>query len=329
MKQPTPWIVMLFLFIIIPKAACALDLLMGVPIPENTREYQTLTEAAKRIPDATDDTIHLVFSSPDRGKPGLAKKVMDKTLHGGLALGNDFKDLKLGPNAFIYALPFTFVSSRQVNRVRQGLDDDILSDLSKGPYEALGIVDFGFIYMMSSKPLSTPGDWLSRKIWIPEKGSFITGLESLGLKTFPIASNEVLTQLNNGTVDALIAPLSGAILKRWHTRIRTVFDSPFAYTYGIWILSDDVFDKLSDNEQKALKEQIPALCSGLSAVFWERSQKARQVLTRYRITFVEPIPDMQNQWARWADEFRENLGDNDKPAGAINDKFQKLLKHSL
>lgn len=300
------------------------ELKMGVPFPKDSKEWKAVAEAATKIATATNNKVVIDLSPPDK-KEGLAKKILNGKLDGGLVMGKDFVDLKLGRDALAYAIPFTFKSTNQVDYVRQHLDAEILGKLSAGSYEALAFAEFGFAYMMSSKALSTPKNWRERKIWVPNQGNFFKCLGGIGLNTVPGPLKGVLKNLKNGAVDAVIVPPSGAIFKGWHIKIKEMFDVPYVYTYGIWVVSDKALPKLTAAERNAVRKHLD---QALSEATRERNDAARKVLVRWRLKFVVPAPgdNMQKQWEKWAVEVWKNLEDKDKPTAEVDKELKKLIR---
>lgn len=320
------WVPAFFCLAVLAGAARAAELRMSVPFPENTKEWKAVARASKDIAEALKGKVDLVLLPPDKKGPKLAKMILDGTRDGGLVIGRDFADLKLGRDALVYAIPFTFKSTSQVDYVRESLDAEILQKLSAGPYEALGFVEFGSAYAMSSKALSTPDDWQDRRIWTPTDGKFSACLGGLGLKTVPLPAKNVLKALKNGTVDTVFVPASGAVLKRWHTRIKEVFDVPFVYTYGIWVVADDAIHQLSPDEQIILRKHLLLLCKNLSTTIRSRNEKARKVLNRFEIKFVAPDAVMRRQWDQWAEEVWRYIAKEDKPTEEVEDKLKERLR---
>lgn len=306
--------------------AAEVKLKMGMPFPKSSREGKAVAKAAKDMAAAQKGKVNLVRPPPDKKGPGLAKKILDGTLDGGLVMGRDFSDLKLGQDAFAYAVPFTFRSAEQVRYVRKALDAEILRELSAGPYEAMGVVGFGSAYVMSAKALSTPGDWRERRIWVPAEGEFAKSLNGLGLKTVPSPVKDVLKGLRAGSMDTVIVPPSGAILKRWHRGIKKVFDVPFVYLYGIWVVRDESLARLSPEARATVRKHLPLLCQELGATIRKRNDDARTVvLPRWQIEFVAPDVDMQKQWEQWATKIWQNFGKEHRPTRGIEDKLKKRL----
>jgi len=304
-------------------AARAQSLRLGVPFPQDSQEWKAAAEASAEIARATDNRVKIVLSAPDL-QAGTAGRIARGVLDGGLITGTDATELELGPDAMAYAVPFSLTSAEQVDFVRRRLDGEVLARLSAGPYEALAISGFGFAHVMSCKPLSSPADWRTLRIWMPIEGEgwLAQMLKDLGLQAVRLPANKVREGLNTGTVDTLILPPAGAILKRWHTRLKVCFDVPYAYTYGIWVVRDAAVDKLTAADRKLVREH---LTGRLEQIARQRRQSALDVLRKWRLEFVTPDAVMQAQWNRWSVAVWDILGPKLRPSESL----EALLKEQL
>lgn len=325
MRKSKHWVTALCCLAVLAKSACAGELRMGVPFPEDSQELTAVRKATADIDKATRTQVKITLSLFRPNEEGLAKKILDGELDGGLVMPNDIADLH--PDALVYAIPFTFTSYEQVDYVRRHLDAEILQKISTpdSPYTALAIVEFGFAYVMSSQSVASPDEWGKRKIWIPGEGEFSKFLGDLGLKAVPLPLAGVRAGLGDGTVDTVIAPLPVAIFQRWHTKTKKVFAVPFVYTYGIWIVRNDAITKLSADEQKTVRERLSSCCQELSTALRTRNDKGRGVLESYGHEFVAPDAVMQKQWGQWAEAVWKNLGENHKPTAEIEGKLKEQL----
>lgn len=292
------------LFVVSPKSGMAVNVRIGVPVPEKTKEYKLLQERAERIRLESDGgiTIELSFMKDERSRFG--EMVAAQELDGCLALETDFTALNLGPQSLAYSLPFLFTSRQQAVSVRAKLDTILLENMGGEMVEALGFVDFGFMYLASSKKLSTREDWTKQVFWLPEAESIvIRGLKSTELQFRQFEVKRVLNDLKSGRVDGVLGPLPLMIMKRWHTALKTVYASPVAYSYGIWTVDKQFFSKLTGEKQHDLAAALNSLGAELERAFSQRTNNAQKVLQRYGIEFVEPDHEVVKQQRAWLQQW--------------------------
>ena len=296
---------------------------MGVPFPEDTKEWHAMMGMATRIAERTEGRFVITLVPPDPDAR-IAERLASGQLDGGFFAATDLTDLELGPDALAYAIPFMFRSHEQADFVRNAVDPIVLKNLSQGPYEALSIAELGFAYVMSSQPLASPADWGALKVWAPEHGIYTKVLDGLGLTTVRIPLDSVRQAIKKGQADTIIAPPAGAILKRWHTHLANMFELPFTYTYGIWIVKDELMPKLTADKKDLLRQELR---NGLAAAFKARAEEAHNVLTKWGVTFVSPVPggDMWEKWSQWAAAVWDFLEPDEKPSTTVREKLKECL----
>ncbi|THB77808.1 MAG: hypothetical protein D6B25_05860 [Desulfobulbaceae bacterium] len=324
----TLWIILLLLFSldVQPAVSSDGDLTLGVPFPENTREHTLLFEEIQRINQDSEEGLTISLRFVKDQNDSLADMAVSGELAGLLAVEHDFRTLGLDPDGLLYGLPFTFISENQVASVRSALDPFVLQRLSDGSFTALKIVGFGFMHLVSAKPLTTISDWQSQTIWVPPVDSVSTsGISGIGMTVSMNDPKEVLMGLKSKEIDGLISPLPLLVLKRWHTRMKHIFPYPIAYSYGIWLIEDGRFNELSYGQRRELTESIKKLSLLMSNALSDRSTGAVKVLQRYRIVFAEPENSFAEQWPSFFQQSLENLDVGVRPSAKALEKLRAQL----
>lgn len=281
--------------------ASAAGFKMGMPIPEDSAEWELAEGIARQMAECPAGKMKLELVPREKNGLGQTSQLKAGTLDCGIVTMTDFNELSLGQDAFAYAVPFTFKSTNEIDGVRAVMDADLLGRLSEGPYEALGIVEFGFAYAMSTKELGTPEDWRSRKIWIPADVDMLSALRMIGLETVVTPVEAVPEDLKSGKTDTVIAMPVGMVMKRWHRRVANAFLLPVVYTYGIMVARDESVERLSADEKRNLREHVASLCRDLNTAIRARNGEAWEVMSRRGVKLVEPDAAMRGEWMSWAD----------------------------
>ncbi len=248
--------------------AVALILLLPAPLPAATLKIATLSPdgtswmrsmraAGKEISKRSDGRVKLRFYPG--GVMGNDKSVMRKIrvgqLQGGAvtpgALDAVDKDLQ------VYSIPFLFRDLKEVDHVRRKMDARLMKDLEGKGFVGFGFAEGGFAYMMSRQPVKTVNDLKARKVWSPEGDRIVlTALESLGIAPVSLPIPDVLTALQTGLVDTIASPAVAAIALQWHTKVKYLTEVPLLYTYGLLVISDKAFGKLSEEDQELVREVL-------------------------------------------------------------------------
>lgn len=299
--------------------AVALILLLPAPLPAATLKIATLSPdgtswmrsmraAGKEISKRSDGRVKLRFYPG--GVMGNDKSVMRKIrvgqLQGGAitpgALDAVDKDIQ------VYSIPFLFRDLKEVDHVRRSMDARLMKGLEAKGFVGFGFAEGGFAYMMSRQPVKTVDELKARKVWAPEGDRVVlTAFESVGIFPVSLPITDVLTALQTGLVDTVASPAVAAIALQWHTRVRYLTNVPLLYTFGLLVISDKAFGKLSEEDGELVREVLNRTFKAIDSRNRKDNAQALAVLKKQDIGFVEPPGKDLDRWRRTVDTAVQRL----------------------
>jgi TRAP-type C4-dicarboxylate transport system substrate-binding protein len=271
-------------------ASAATTLKIATIAPDGTGWMLEMRNGAEEIARRTDNRVRFRFYPG--GIMGNDKSVLRKIrigqLHGGAISGSGLA--LIDTNMMIYSLPFTFRSEAEIDYVRARMDPVLTESLNNAGFVALGFVEGGFAYLMSSEPVRGIPDLQGRKVWVPE-GDLISRavFEDMHISPVPLPLPDTLTGLQTGLLDTVAASPVGAIALQWHTRVKYVTDTPLVYLFGALLIDRRAFTKIDKNDQIVVREVMSGVATILGRQSREDDVKARQALKNQGITFVKPL----------------------------------------
>ena len=60
--------------------------------------------------------------------------------------------------------------------------------------------------------------------------------------------------LQTGMIDSVAGTPTGALALQWHTKIKYVTDLPLAYIFGVFVINEKAFNKISKQDQQIVTE---------------------------------------------------------------------------
>jgi TRAP-type transport system periplasmic protein len=222
------------------------------------------------------------------------------------------------PDFRVLGIPFLFNSYDEVDRVKEKLMPRFEEEFDKQGLVLLAVSEVGFVYTMSTMPITTLAELKQSKPWAPE-GDPISQvlLETVGVTPIPLSIPDVLTSLQTGLINTTFNSYYGAIVLQWFTRISYITDIPFAYAYGAFILDKKTFSKLPPHYAEMVKTVAKNHFDKLLADTRKSNEEALQVLIKNGISLVKPTPmtkaELQNNYR---DKTVEKL---------VNDAFSKSI----
>ncbi|PIE64664.1 MAG: hypothetical protein CSA26_07195 [Desulfobacterales bacterium] len=278
----------------------AAEIRLGVPVPEKSRECQLLRDQAERIKTQTQGRIDILLRFMKEDQMMAGEMVKNGELDGCLAIEPDFPFLGLGQQSRVYAIPFLFSGSDDVEALRSTLDPLLLESMDNDDVKAVDFVDLGFMYFCSANSLATSDEWKNQLFWLPAADLLVTRLlKATELRFSNIAFKRVLNSLENGEIQGVLSPLPLVIMKRWHTRLKFVYRSPVVYSYGIWAIDRRLIDRFDTAEREAFSTALRELGKTLEKAGQQRYESSVKVLDRYGIVFIEPTSALSARWQEW------------------------------
>lgn len=227
------------------------------------------------------------------------------------------------PAAGLFDLPFIFKDNETAARVLDGkIGSDILKEYDNYGVKALGYGEGGFRHLVTSdKIVREPSDFKGLKIRCMETESYISTYAALGTNAVPMAWSETITGLQQGTIDGLDIPISVTYTNGFPDIAKYLNMTGHFYSPLIICTSKDLYDSLSEDEQRILRE---------SAV--EAGKLCREQNKALEKTMLE---EMENQGMTVIedidlDAFQEVLGDfYEDRADTIGGTYVKDLMEEL
>ncbi|MFC1524089.1 TRAP transporter substrate-binding protein DctP [Thermodesulfobacteriota bacterium] len=145
----------------------------------------------------------------------------------------------------IMGLPFLFDSYEEVDWVKKGLWPHFKKAFAEKGMVLIAMTEVGFVYAMSTWPITSLGDMQKSKTWLPEGDKISPAyLKTAGVSGTVLSIPDVLTSLQTGLIDTVFNSFYGTIVMQWFTQAKYISDIPFGYAYGAFLVSNKKFSRL-------------------------------------------------------------------------------------
>ncbi len=264
--------------------------------PEGSVWAKRFTEFTEEVIDKSDGAIGFkIYPGGVMGDDrAMYRKMKIGQLHGG-----GFTMTGIGavvPDFRVLGIPFLFQSYAEVDHVINGIWSNFQKAFEEKNLVLLAISEVGFIYTMSTEPITSVEELKKTKTWVPE-GDPISQqfLKNVGVTATSLSIPDVLTSLQTGLLDTVFNSYYGSIVLQWFTKTKYITDVPFAYGYGAFVLDKKTFSRLPDNLAALMKESALKHFSRLLLDTRKSNEEALQVLKDNRIELLPASPETQNQ----------------------------------
>ena len=139
----------------------------------------------------------------------------------------------------VLQIPFLFQKYEEVDTVLAKMDSFFRKGLEDSGHILLGWSEAGFIYLMSTIPISSVADLQKAKAWSWEESPISKAIfDEAKVSAIPLSIPDVLVGLQTGLVSVVYAPPTGAISLQWFTKVKYLTDVPLLYLAGVKRVSD-------------------------------------------------------------------------------------------
>jgi len=298
----------LFIYLFIVSFAHAAVIKIATVAPEGTAWMKEMRTGAEEIKKRTEGRVEIkYYPGGVMGDPAtVLRKIKIGQLQGGAFTGGEFS--VVDKNAQIYSFPFLFSSLEEVDHVRSGIDPLVKASIRQAGFEAVALTGGGFAYVMSVQDIRDKDGLKAAKVWVPQ-GDHIAELsfKAGGVTPIPLPLADVYTSLQTGLIDTAANTTAGAIAFQWHTKLKHMVDLPVTYVLGIVAIDAKIFDGLSTDDQKIVKEELGAAFSRLESINKADNASARDALQKQGITIFTPNAEQKKSWLEVGENARKQL----------------------
>ncbi|WP_278522955.1 TRAP transporter substrate-binding protein [Clostridium cochlearium] len=163
----------------------------------------------------------------------------------------------------LFALPYLFRDRDHLWSVlNSSIGEELLKDME---HNNLGMRGLGYLeegsrhFFNTKKPVENPSDLNGMKLRVSETSILMDTVSNLGASPTPISFGELFTSLQTGVVDGAEQPLPGYISNSFNEVSPYLVLDGHTYSPGMLVISDITWNKLSEKDQKILKDSANEL----------------------------------------------------------------------
>ena len=199
---------------------------------------------------------------------------------------------EVNPDFGVLQVPFLFNNYDEVDHILGKLDETFKKGSAKRGYEVLGWTEVGFIYFMSTIPVTSFSDLKGKKVWnVPSSPMTGAMIQKAGVSSVTVSIPDVLVSLQTNLLDVVYNSPYYAVVTQWYTRLKYVTDLPLSYIGAVLLMNQKKFKEVPPQYQEVLQK----VCSEYMQKLTERTRKdnadAMNVMLKRGIERVTPKPE--------------------------------------
>ncbi|MFW5443469.1 MAG: TRAP transporter substrate-binding protein DctP [Methylococcaceae bacterium] len=282
---------------------------------------------AKVIKEKTENRVSFKFypGGVMGGDKNVLRKIRFGQLHGTAMTNSSLSDIY--PDIQLYNLILKFRSFEQIDYVRQRMDKHLREGLQNKGLVSFGFSEIGLAYIMSTTPLYNLADLQQQKAWAPDRNKIaIQTFKAISISPIPLALRDVLMGLQTGMINTVAGTPTGALALQWHTKIKYVTDLPISYVFGVLVLNEKFFKKISAQDQAIVSEVMAQVAQDVDKQSRKDNINAIAALKSQGIEFITVEPGVVNELNNLMESANQDIIKN---SGLTEDLVGQFEKHLL
>jgi len=256
--------------------------------PDGSTWMKLMKEYVKAVEDATNNEV--TFKIYPGQVAGDEKDVLRKIRIGQLDSGG-FTGVGLGeivPEVRIMDSPFLFKSHEEVDYVSTRLFDYFSQKFNEKGFILLGWAEVGFVYVFTNEPIKSLEDMSGVKMWMWEGDPVAEAtFRAFGISPIPLSITDVMTSLQTNLINGVYVSPLACVAVQWYTRVKYMLDLPLADSNGAVLLSKKKFNRLTESQQKVLRDLSRKYFGELTRLSREDNQKSLDLLKETGLVFTK------------------------------------------
>ncbi|MBF0351566.1 MAG: TRAP transporter substrate-binding protein DctP [SAR324 cluster bacterium] len=273
--------------------------------PEGTSWANSTKVAFNKIEEQTGGALDMKLYAG--GKQGDENEVLQKIrinhIHG--AAFTSVALTQIVPEFQILGLPGLIQNYEELDYVTEKTTKFFEDKFLEKGFVFLGWAEVGPIYVFTNVNAQYVEEFKGVKMWaMPGEPITPMILEKNGMKPITVPITDVLLQLEAGALDGFANTPMGAIGFQWFRKAKYVGDQPILYSTGGVLLTRQIWDSLTTEQQTIVKKSLWELSVSQKSQMRKENEESFKTLQDYGIGVLHYAADSvklaeeQNLWLR-------------------------------
>jgi TRAP-type C4-dicarboxylate transport system substrate-binding protein len=207
--------------------------------------------------------------------------------------------------------PLFFKTYDEMEYIQQKYEKDFEQALADGGFVLLGWAEVGFIYVFSTRQVTTFSELKSLKAWMWEGDPIAqAAYQAIGVSPVQLSITDVMTSLQTGMIDCVYGSPYSLIALQWFTRVNYAMSQPLADALGAAVISKKIYDSLPDDLKTILITNSRKLIGRLTTSSRQDNAKAIETLKQRGMKFVAAPKEVAAEFETIGSKARQLLVGN-------------------
>ncbi|MBT4684601.1 MAG: TRAP transporter substrate-binding protein DctP [Candidatus Marinimicrobia bacterium] len=204
---------------------------------------------------------------------------------------------EINPNFAAFYVPMLFRDLSDIQHVTDNLNQELITGTYDKGFELLYLVDVGWGYWFGKKPIFTPNDLKSHKIFT-WAGDFAWAevWKKAGYNPVPLAMTDLLSGLQTGLIDALSTIPLYALAQQSFGITNHMLNMKWGILMAGIVIDNRTCNRISEKDRKAMKGIVNKIRDKHIEKNRYAEENALNVMQKHGLQIHEPTPDQIKLW---------------------------------
>ena len=309
------------------RAEKALRINLGTLAPRGSVYHQSLQAMAEAWRQAPEGGVRLVIypDGTQGGEADMVRLMRVGMLQAGLFTAVGLSEIEPGTTG-LQDVPMLFRNLEEFEYVNEKLRPMLEKRLADKGFIVLFWVDAGWVRFFSRKPVTTPNDLKSMKLFVwAGNADEVSIVQRAGFNPVPLETGDILPGLQTGLVDAVAVPPIFALAGQLDTRAPHMLNLNWAPLVGACIVKKDVWEKIPSATREALLAAAEKAGKEIRKNSRKESDEAVAAMKKRGLKVQEVTPAVEQQWRAVAEKAYPEIRAKIIPTDVF-DEVQRLIQ---
>ncbi len=270
-------------------AADTIKLKLGINDPDTSNYYRGAKAIADEVKKATKGRVEIaVFPS---GQLGNERELVEGAMMGTIDMWSAANSVLANfiPQMKVLDIAFLWDNAKQANAAVDGeLGKKIANECEKKlNIKLLGWMESGFRDVFSTRPVKTPADFKGLKIRTMQNEYHMAAFNSFGAIATPMAYNDVLPALQQGTIDAAENAISNCLASGYYDVTKHITRTHHAFVYIPVGISMAAWNKIPADLREPFAKAVAVGCKKQRQYLVEANNDATKKLQKFGVKIYD------------------------------------------
>jgi TRAP-type C4-dicarboxylate transport system substrate-binding protein len=284
-------------------AAATTTLRLGSLAPHNSPWDDALREMASEWREISNGSVQVrIFAGGVAGdEPDMLRKVRIRQLDMVAMTGVGMADVYNGIMAL--QIPMIYDNEDEFWYVFEKMRPNLEKRIEENGFKVLLWTKIGWLNFFSKQPIITPADLQRQKMFIYAGDADAARVwSSMGFQPVPLSTNDIMTSLQSGMIDAItVSPLTAAAYQ-WFGAAPNMCDMRWAPLLGGVVVSLNRWNRIPADLRQKLEASAKRIGERMQTEINRADEEAIEIMQSHGLRISNVPPNVRLQWRALAEQ---------------------------